>query len=1078
MKTKFSSIFTLILVLVAQLTFAQEQTITGTVTDTDGLPLPGVNVLIKDTSSGTQTDFDGNYSIAANQGDVLVFSFVGMETAEYTVANNTTIDVTMSADAAQLDEVVVTALGIKREKKSLGYSVQEVGGEEVSTAKDQSFISSLSGKVSGLQIKKSNSLGGSVNAVLRGSNSFTGNNQALFVVDGVPISNANQNRSGQGSNGGGFDYGNAASDINPEDIESISVLKGATAAALYGSDAANGVILITTKKGSKSKGIGVTINNSTTFSTIDKETFPEYQDEYGAGYGPYYGSTGDFYDVDVNGDGQDDFLIPVGEDASFGGRFDPSVMVYDWSGIYPQLDSYQQARPWTAAENGPETLFRTGISNYTNISLDGGNEDGTFRFGYTNDDRQGIIPNSLIKKDIVDLSGTYNFTDKLSATAKGTYTRVSGRGRYGTGYDSGNVVQMMRQWFQTNVDLQEQKDAYFATGQNITWNPNGLDDLTPHYFDNPYFTLYENYQSDLRNRFIGRAQLDYQFNDWLSAFARFGVDTYSDLQEERKNIGSVDQPFYSKYQNQFEQYNYDFIVNFDKDISETINLNGLVGTSLLTQQTNRTLSVTNGGLVVPGLWALSNSASALSPPSEFDFKRRKLGHYAQLSIGFNNLLFLDGSFRVDESSTLPAGENVYTYPAGSASFVFSELLNNDWLDFAKLRAGWAKVTNDAGAYSVNNTVSAGDPFGSTPIYFISDTSQNPDLKPESTEEAEIGLEAQLFNRRLGLDISAYKKNTTDQILPVQVSPASGFNFKYVNAGEMENKGIELALYGSPIKSDDFEWNINVNWAKNENTVVSLFEDGENLLLFSNWSTAVNARKGEPYGTITGTNYVFDEATGQRVVGSDGKYLRTASTTEIIGNIQPDWTGGVNNTFRYKGLSFGFLIDVQQGGDLVNYDMAFGGATGLLAETAGLNELGNPKRDPVSEGGGVLLDGVTEDGQPNTTRADASTYLTPFGYYGGSADTGVYAPDASLVYDASYVKLREVRLGYDLPQNLVEQFSLTSANIGVTGRNLWIIHKNLPYGDPEASPSSGNLQGIQNGTLPSTRDVSLNVTVKF
>jgi len=1080
MKTKFSGILTLFLAFIVHLTYAQEKTVSGTVSDESGLPLPGVNIIVKGTTNGTQSDFDGYYSISVNSGDVLTFSYVGMKTQEVTVGASNTINVTLIEDAAVLDEVVVTALGIKREKKSLGYAVQELGGEEVSNAKDQSFISSLSGKVAGLSIKKSNSLGGSVNAVLRGSSSLTGNNQALFVVDGVPISNSNLNRSGQATGSGGYDYGNAASDINPEDIESISVLKGATAAALYGSDAANGVILITTKKGTARKGIGVTINNSTTFSSYDKETFPEYQNQYGAGYGPYYGSTGGFYDVDVDGDGNLDYLVPIGEDASFGAAFDPNLMVYQWNSLYPQLDTYLQASPWIAAKNGPEYIFQTGVSNYTNIALDGGNEEGTFRFGYTNDDRQGILPNSLIKKDIVDFSGTYNLTDKLKATGKVTYTRVSGRGRYGTGYDAGNVMQMLRQWFQTNVDLKAQKDAYFLTRENISWNPNGVGDLSPHYFDNPYFTLYENYQTDLRNRFIGRAQLDYQFNDWLSAFARFGVDTYADLQEERKNIGSVDQSYYNKYQRNYEQYNYDFIVRFNKDLSDKINLNGLIGTSLATTKINSTLASTNGGLVVPGLWALSNSVSALSPPSEADIYRRKLGHYAQLSFGFDDLIYLDGTFRIDESSTLPADENVYTYPSVSTSFIFSKLMDNNWLDFGKLRLSYAEVANDAPSYSVNNTVSANDPFGSIPVYSVGDTSQNPLLKPESTTELEAGLESRMFNNRLGFDLSIYKKNTVDQILPVQVSTGTGFNYKYVNAGEMENKGIEVSLYGSPIRTEDFEWTVNLNWAKNENEVVSLYEDGENLLLYSAWSTAINARKGQPYGTITGTNYVYHD-NGKRIVGSDGKYLKTTSTTEVIGNIQPDWIGGINNTFRYKNLSFGFLIDIQKGGDVVNYDMAFGNATGLYAETAGTNHLGNPIRNPVtggSDSGGVILDGVNPDGTPNTTIADASTYETPFGYYGGSADVDGYAPDAQFVYDASYVKLREVSLAYDLPKKFTDKLSLTALRIGVTGRNLWIIDKNLPYADPEASPSSGNYQGIQNATLPSTKDVSLNVTIQF
>ena len=1077
MKTKLNGFLTLILALLVQISFAQEKTVTGKVSDASG-PLPGVTVLVKGTQTGTQTDFDGNYSIKAKAGDVIQFSFIGMNSVDKTVGASNTINVTMTESAEALDEVVVTALGIKREKKSLGYSVQEVGGEDINNAKEQSFINSLSGRVAGLDIKKSNSLGGSVNALLRGSNSFTGNNQALFVVDGIPVSNQNYNTSTQAGGSGGYDYGNAASDINPDDIESISVLKGATASALYGSDAANGVILITTKKGKKNKGLGVTISNSTSFSTVDEDTFPTYQKEYGAGYGKYYGSTGDFFDYDVDGDGTDDFLVPIGEDASFGGAYDPNLMVYQWDALFPQLDTYLQPSPWVAAKNGPTSFFETGVSNVINMSLQGGTESATFRFGYTNDDRTGILPNSSIKKDIVNLAGSLDLSEKLKASAKATYTRVSGLGRYGTGYDSGNPVQMMRQWFQTNVDLQDQKEAYMSTGQNITWNSNSPTDLTPHYFDNPYFTRYENFQNDLRNRFFGKAQLDYEFNDWFSAIGRIGVDTYNDLAEERRNVGSLDQPFYLKRNRQYEQYNYDLILKFNKKLNEDISVNGLVGTSLQTKKYNRTTAVTNGGLVVPGLFALSNSVSALSPPTEADWQTRKYGYYAQASIGYKDLIFLDGTFRVDESSTLPGEHNSYNYPSLSTSFLFSKVANADWLNFGKLRFSYAEVTGDAGAYQVTNTVTASDPYGSTPIYFVGDTSNNPALKPETTEEMEAGLEAKMFNNRLGLEVSLYKKNTVDQILPVQVSTASGFNYKYVNAGEMENKGIEVALNGTPIQTEDFQWNVNVNWASNKNTVVSLFEDGENLLIYSAWSTAINARKGEAYGTITGTNYIFDDASGKRVVGSDGKYLRTSSTTEVIGNIQPDWIGGIHNGFKYKNFSLGFLIDIQKGGDIVNYDLGFGYATGLYAETAGLNELGNPKRDPVSSGGGIILDGVLADGTPNTIRANASNYLTPYGYYGGSRDTGTYAPDAQLVYDASFVKLRELSIGYDLPKSVTDKLSLTGLSLGVTGRNLWIIDKNLPYGDPEFSDSSGNLRGIQNGTLPATKDVSLNVTVKF
>ncbi|WP_200974787.1 SusC/RagA family TonB-linked outer membrane protein [Echinicola sp. 20G] len=1087
---------TLLLCLFLQFSFAQTASVRGTVTSADnGEPIPGVSILVKGTSKGAVTDLDGKYTLSVpSEGKILIFSFIGMTTQEVTIGDQSVIDVALVSDAEELSEVVVTALGIEREERSLGYSVQEVTGDEVSKAKESSFISSLSGKVAGLSIKKSNSIGGSVNAVIRGSNSFTGNNQALFVVDGVPISNSNLNTSGQMSGGGGYDYGNAASDIDPETIESISVLKGATAAALYGSDAVNGVIMITTKKGAKKKnGLGVTLGHSTNFSVVDKSTFPKYQNKYGQGYGPYYGETGGFYDTDVNGDGELDLEVPAGEDASFGAAYDPNLMVYGWESFYPELDTYLTPSPWVAAQNGPDYIFQTGVGNITNVGLEGGNENGSVRFGYTNDDRSGILPNSKIKRNVVDIHANYRLSDKLSIDGKATYTRVEGKGRYGTGYDGKNVIQGLRQWFGTNVDLKAQEDAYNMTGSNITWNPLGSDDTSPHYFDNPYWTLFENYQNDQRNRFFGKFQANYEITDWLTAMARFGIDSYSDLQEERIAVGSLDQSEYSKFQRTFEQYNSDFILSFDKNLNESLSLTGLLGFNIRNTRVNSTRASTNGGLVVPGIYALSNSANALEPPVESDFHIRKYGYYGQVTLGYMDMLYLDMTGRIDRASTLPEGNNSYFYPSVAGSFVFSELIESSALSFGKLRLGYASVRGAGDPYSVINTFSSATPFDGVPMFFTPDTSNNPDLKPEKTDEMEIGVEVNFLNNRIGADISVYQKNTIDQILPVEVSSATGFNYKYVNAGEMENKGVEVSLFGDAIKTPDFSWRVNVNWAKNVNKVVSLYEGGENLLIYSAWSTAINARKGEAYGTITGTNYIFDES-GQKVVGSDGKYLRTESTNEVIGNIQPDWIGGINNTFKYKGLAFSFLIDMQKGGDVISYDMGFGNATGLYAETAALNELGNPMRDPVTNdatSGGIILPGVTgdvafnDDGSytvtnsaPNDIRANAGDYLTPLGYYGGSSETGTYAPDAALVYDASFVKLREVSLMYDLPTRFFDNLFINQVSVGGFGRNLWIIHKNLPYSDPEYSASSGNLQGIQNGALPATREFGFNVNVKF
>lgn len=1060
--------------------WAQERTVSGTVTSAeDGSALPGVNVVIKGTTTGVVTDVDGKYNISAPGDGVLVFTFIGLAGQEVPINNRSVVDVAMSTDVTQLSEVVVTALGIEREKASLGYSVQEVSGEAVSTAKESSFISSLSGKVAGLSIKKSNSLGGSVNAVLRGANSFTGNNQVLFVVDGIPISNSNLNTVAQQANSGGYDYGNAASDIDPESIESISVLKGATAAALYGSDAANGVIMITTKKGARKEGIGVSVTHTTAFSQYDKSTFPEYQREYGAGYGPYYsaGAHPGLFERDVDGDGVLDLVVPSGEDASYGQRFDENLLVYQWDSFYPQLDSYGKPTPWTAPEHGAEYMFKTGVNNITSVSLSGGNDLGTFRLGYTRDNRTGILPNSHINRNVVDLHASYQLSPKLRIDGKVTYNRNEGKGRYGTGYSSLNVFQSLKQWFQTNVDLKDQEQAYLTTRENITWNPNSYLDTRPHYFDNPFWVVHENYSTDQRNRFFGKFQATYDVTDWLNLMLRSGIDSYSDLQEERIAIGSLDQSSYSKYQRTFEEYNNDLILSVNRNFSTDFSFHGLLGASLKNRRINSSDASTNGGLVVPRVYALSNSNSALEPPSEQDIHVRKYGYYAQLSFGFRNMLYLDVTGRIDKSSTLPENNNTYFYPSTSLSYIFSEMMNLPALSFGKVRIGFAKVSGDAPSYSIRNTYSADTPFGSTPVYYVSDVSNNSDLRPETTEEIEAGLEMNFFNNRLGFDLSVYKTNTIDQIMPVEVSTATGYNDKYVNAGEMENKGLEVSLFGYPVQTRDFSWRVNVNWARNVNTVVSLYEGGENLLIYSNWSTAINARKGEPYGTITGTNFIY-HANGGRVVGSDGKYLATSSTTEVIGNIQPDWIGGVNNLFSYKNLSFSFLIDVQRGGDIVNYDYAFGNATGLYAETAGLNDKGFPKRSPVAEGGGVRLPGVLEDGSPNDIYADASDYENALGFYGGSVDTDKVMPDAFMVFDASYIKLREVTLSYRLPKQALGNLPLTNVSLGLFGRNLWIIDKNLPGGDPEYNVSAGNRQGIQNASLPGVKEYGFNVNIQF
>ncbi len=1074
MKTKFSGILTLLLVLIVQLTFAQEKTISGTVADDTGLPLPGVNIIIKGTTSGTQSDFDGNYTIQAAVGQTLVYSYVGFETQEIAVGASNKMNVTMQAGSV-LDEVVVTALGVSREKQSLGYSTQEVQGEDLSTVKSGNFTNALSGKVSGLQIRRNNNMGGSTNVVIRGNASLTGDNQALFVVDGVPISNRNTNDANQAqASGNYYDYGNAAADINPDDIESVNVLKGAAASALYGSRAANGVIIITTKKGKKSKGIGVTINSNATVGFIDKSTFAEYQNQYGPGYGDY------FTFEDINGDGQDDQVENYVDDASYGPAFDPNLNIYHWDSFDPASANYLKKRPYIAAENGPLTFFETPITLTNSISISNGLENGSYRMSYTKLDQSGLLPNSKLDRHNFILSGTYDVSEKLVATGFANYIKTDALGRNSTGYND-NVVGNMKQWWAVSTDIKDQRDIYFATHRNVTWNPGSAEPgAAPLYWDNPYWTRYENYQNDGRSRFIGNFQLNYEIADWLNITGRVSTDTYNESQEERRAVGSVATPFgvappgtargnvdsgYLRRDITATETNYDLMFNFDTHITEGISFAGILGTNIRRNEYNSLASSTAGGLVVPGLYSLQNSASPLPNPVEQAEKIGVDGVYASASFGFGNIVFLDGTIRRDHFSTLPEDNSSFYYPSVSTSFVFSKLLNVNAITFGKLRLNYAEVGNGAPFDRLFDTYTINNDIGTS----IPNVSNNPNLKPETTKSYEAGIEMRFADNRLGFDVAYYKSNSIDQIVTVPISAATGYTGKLLNAGEIENKGIEVTLNAMPVKTDDFSWGLNVNWSQNKNEVIALPEGIETLQLGSfQGGVTINAVLGEPYGVIYGQDFVY--LNGQKVVNPDtGSYLKTPTSNNVLGDTNPDWLMGISNTLTYKDLAFSFLIDIQEGGSLFSLDQYYGQATGIYANTVYTNDLGNPVRNTLEDGGGYINPGVNPDGSVNTTRRDANNF-SGFGY--------AALPAAEFVYDASYIKLRQVSLTYTMPSKFLDNTFMTGLSFSVTGSNLWIIDKNLPYADPEAGLSSGNLQGYVTGSLPTTQDYGFNIKAQF
>ena len=1087
--------------------WAQTRVITGNVTSaTEGEgSIPGVTVVVKGTTVGVLTDAQGNYSITVpTNATTLSFSYIGLKTLEEPIGSRSVINVILEADLVGLNEVVVTALGITREKKSLGYATQQVSGEAVSTIKSDNFVNSLSGKIAGVNIRSNGNIGGSTNVVIRGFKSLTGNNQALFVIDGVPVDNANTNNSGQRTGRSGYDYGNAASDINPNDIESIDVLKGAAASALYGARAANGVIMITTKKGSTQSGrnLGVAVNSNVTFGMMDKSTFPKYQKNYGGGYGPFYSGpanelpgSGQYPGleefIDVDGDGVEDLTIPFYEDASMGQRFDPNLMVYHWDSFIPESPNFMKKRPFVASENGPDSFFNTAISFTNSVDVSGGSEKSAFRLAYTNLDQKGIMPNSSLKRHNFNFNGSYNVLDNVKVSASANFINQNGLGRNSTGY-SDNIMSSFRQWYQVDTDVKLMKDLFDLTGRNLTWNPKGFNGagnfvFTPNYWDNPYWVRYKNYQNDERNRLIGFTQIDWKANSWLSFMGRISVDTYSETQEERKAVGSVAGELgvgrpdvtsgYSRLDRTFLETNLDFMANFKKDITERLNITGLLGTNIRRQQIDRVFASTNNGLSVPNIYALSNSAEPMAPPEELFSQIGLNGFFGSISLGYLDMLYLDATYRIDQSSTLPKNNWTYKYPSISGSFLFSELVDAEWLELGKLRLNYAEVGNDAPFASVLDTYNPIAPFRGNPLSSVAITKNNPELKPERTKSVEAGLEMSFFQGRAGFDLALYKSNTVDQILPLTISYATGYSSKFLNAGEIENKGVELRLTGSPVRLSDFNWDVTLNWTRNVNEVVSLTEGVENLQIASlQGGLTINARVGEPYGAIQGTDYVYRD--GKRVVLSTGYYAQTPTSDKVIGNINPEWNAGIQNSIRYKNMNLSFLVDLQQGGDIFSLDMYYGLATGLYAETDFINDLGNPVRSPVlgsqaagydPASGGVILDGVLADGAVNTRRVPGGDYRL-FGY--------ARNPNATFIYDASYVKLREVVLSYNLPRTLLDNSFIRGASVSFVGSNLWIIHKNLPHADPEASQSAGNIQGWQSGVMPSTRNYGFSINLQF
>lgn len=987
-----------------------------------------------------------------------------------------------SSNTRDIEGVVVTALGIKREKKALGYSTQSISAEDITKSPTTNFTSNLSGKVAGLNIKQSGNVGGSIDITLRGYRSMTGNNQPLFVIDGTPMLN---NSPTTNTSSLRVDTGNTISDINPDDIAEMNVLKGAAATALYGARAANGAIIITTKKGKANAKFSIDVNSAISVSSINKETFAKYQSSYGQGEGYLYGSSSNQQFAVYNGQP----LAPMSVDASYGAAFDPNLMVWQYTSFVPGTANYGKASPWVAAKHDPSFIFQTGAMYNNSFSIAKGNDVSNFRLSYQNVNGNDILPNTNLNKNALTGTASYKLADNLTANIYTTFVTQNTVGKNPTGYHG--ITGNFRQWWAVNVDMKDQRDMYMNYKKNYSWNILSPTNTGPQYWDNPYFKLYENYITDSRQRFAGNASLSWDVTKKINLLARASHDGYTYFIDERKAVGSLadamaigpasgSQPSgYAIRNDRRSEDNFDLIGTFKDDFfNNTVDFFGVLGSTVNIQKFYSNAQGTQGGLFVPGVYSVTNTAAAAQAPLITDTTKKLFGTFAQANFGILKTYYIDGTVRRDVSSALPTNNNAYWYYSTSLSAIISNwsfFRESNVFSFGKLRASYAVVGNDTGPDQLINQYTVSTAFG-TPVYAYNTSAKNPNLKSEQTKSYEVGAELKFFKNRIGLDLGWFRNETFDQILALPVSYATGVAYKVQNVGNMRSEGYEIALNLLPIKSENFTWELNANWSNPKSKVTALSSGVENITLGSfQGGVTINASLNDDYGTIKGTDFVYD-GNGNKIIGAaTGKYVKT-NTNSVLGNMQADWFGSLTNRFRYKNVELSFQIDWKQGGDIFSLDQYYGQATGLYPETVFLNDLGNPVRNTLANGGGLILPGVV-----NTGTATIPVY-TPNNVRINAASKGAMGYDAypakQFVYDATYIKLREVAVTYTLPKTFFASTFVKGIALSLVGNNLWIIKKNLPYADPESGLSAGNVQGYQTSPLPTTRTVSFNAKLNF
>jgi len=1054
-------------------------TVTGRILDKAGAPVSNTSVMIEGTNYVTLANADGRYTLtvpATRTGAaVAVARHLGFRSQRENVTlngGNITVDFSLTAQPAQLGEVVVTALSQQREKATIGTAQQTVSAEQLGT-QAPNIIAGMSGKVSGLQIQNSGNMGGSSRIVIRGAGSILGNNQPLFIVDGIPVSNAGFSTA---SASGGRDYGSAISDLNPDDIQSLTVLKGPNAAALYGSRASNGAVVITTKNArSMVKGTKVSLTSRITADQMS--VFPSYQNQYGQGFG------GQFDYVDGAGSGTND-----GADESWGPKLDGRTTGCQFTNVNAVVavgatSPYDTAHPcnqfngtglpWVAHPDNVKNFFQMGHTLSNNINASGSMDNAAARLSLTKDEVGGIVPNSSLSRLGGTLSANTTIREKLTIGGSLQYQNTKGMNRPENGYTEGNPF-MTFTWFGRQVDVDALKDHYYNTNSPYGFADGSLFNWNDNYHRNPYWQYAKNPAPDSRDRVIGQINGNYQFNSWLSGLVRAGADNYRQTADQMFAAGNID--------NASPSYNGGFTHSNSR--ARESNVEGILTAHRANDMVD--LTVNYGGnarrndafgdafntnsILVPEIYNLSNSAI---PPtiSNSESHQAVNSMYGSAVATFKQVFTLEGTARNDWSSTLPKENSSYFYPSITGSLIVSDLMPamtaNGLISYMKLRGSWARVGSDAGPYQLQTTYSGNsNKFGGLAQFSLGDQSANANLKPEQTTGQEGGIEFGLFNDKLTVDATYYQKITRDQILPLTVSRASGFASSVINAGQMSNRGIEASLTARVLRmANGFEWTSSFNYLKNKNKVDALAPGLTNSVIASQWGAQIQAREGEPYGVLYGQYWLRDTLSGKLLIGTNGLPIGSGSSKQkVLGNVNPDWTGGWTNEFRYKRWTLTSLLDIRQGGENFSIGNWWGMYAGILESTLKGREVdwNNP---------GLVVDGVTK-ASCDAGSCTANTKLVTAEDYGHN----LYPIPEAAVFSTGFVKLREVRLGWDVPSRYIQRMNLSNVNLTFVGANLF-TWTSFPNYDPENASNAGNgAQGFDMGALPSTRNLGIHLTI--